>query len=128
MSICRRLFVTSSAVVLAANAFGACEAGRPQAGLVSTGYNTVQIATGDFDHDGIPDFASANFGSNTISVDLGGSNYPGSPKPADHTYTTLPNPSAIAAVDYNGDGNLDLAVGFQADTTILIFLGDGRGN
>src|SRR5437660_1711997 len=91
MSICRRLFVTSSAVVLAANAFGACEAGRPQAGLLFTGYKTVQIATGDFDHDGIPDFASANFGSNTISVALGDTFYAANPRPTDHTYTTLPN-------------------------------------
>src|SRR5437899_835327 len=95
MSICRRLFVTSSAVVLAVNAFGACDAGRPQAGLYSTGYNTVQIATGDFDHDGFPDFASANFGANTVSVNFGGESFTGSPKPASHTYTTLPNPSAI---------------------------------
>src|SRR3989442_41266 len=99
MSIFRHLFVTSCAFVLAVNAFGACEAIVPQATLLSTGYNTVQIATGDFDHDGIPDFASVNFGSNTVSVDLGGAASTVIPKPTYHTYTTLPNPSAIAAVD-----------------------------
>ncbi len=38
------------------------------------------------------------------------------------------NPQALALADFNGDGNLDLAVVNQNDNTVSVFQGDGKGN
>jgi hypothetical protein len=100
------------------------------------------IAVGDFNHDGHLDIATINLGKPRVSVLLGNGDGSLSLK------TVLQVPSATGALsltagDFNGDGNLDIAVGYgnplqpgetlQPGTidelnTIAIFPGDGRGN
>jgi Bacterial Ig-like domain (group 3)/FG-GAP-like repeat/Abnormal spindle-like microcephaly-assoc'd, ASPM-SPD-2-Hydin len=92
----------------------------------STGANWV--ATGDFNGDGKPDLAVANLGSsgaNGVSILLGdgtGHFTLKSPSP-----TTGASPFSIVAGDFNGDGELDLAVSNSGSNTVTILLGNGDG-
>jgi sugar lactone lactonase YvrE len=99
---------------------------------VTVGTNPISIVVGDFNGDGIPDFATANFNyTGTVSVLLG---------KGDGTFTQAANspitvggfPYAISSADFNDDGKLDLAVANSAYTsnppgTISILLGNGDG-
>lgn len=83
---------------------------------VPTGNAPSAIAVADFNKDGNTDFAVVNTKDNTVSIYLGSSigtftQASGSP------YSTTPfgiangeTPIAIAVGDFNGDGNLDIAV------------------
>jgi hypothetical protein len=81
----------------------------------ATGYRSLSVAVGDFNGDGNPDLAVANYcgkdptcGSDgTVSILLG--NGDGTfRKVAD--YATQGGSSAVVIADFNGDGKLDLAV------------------
>jgi hypothetical protein len=85
-----------------------------------------ELAVGDFDHDGKPDVAvTGAFGStNQISIWLGngdGSFHEG------NSYALGLSPESVVAVDFNHDGNLDLAVGVSEGYAISVLLGDGDG-
>ncbi|MBL7992119.1 MAG: VCBS repeat-containing protein, partial [Candidatus Kapabacteria bacterium] len=73
---------------------------------LSGGSNPEFITTGDFDNDGDLDLATANYGTNTVSI-LINSGF--------GTFALTGNfpvgtqPQFITAADLNGDGNLDLA-------------------
>ncbi|MBD1211072.1 MAG: VCBS repeat-containing protein, partial [Ignavibacteria bacterium] len=73
---------------------------------LSGGSNPEFITTGDFDNDGDLDLATANYGTNTVSI-LMNSGF--------GTFALTGNfpvgtqPQFITAADLNGDGNLDLA-------------------
>jgi Flp pilus assembly secretin CpaC len=43
-------------------------------------------------------------------------------------FTTGNEPVSVVAADFNGDGNIDLAVANHTDNTVSILLGDGKGN
>jgi hypothetical protein len=95
--------------------------------MTGTGSGSVAIVAGDFNGDGVLDLAisddcfSSSGSCNGASILLG---------VGDGTFTFTSSPTAggisFATADFNGDGNLDLAVatanGFE------IFLGDGSGN
>ena len=91
---------------------------------IAVGNNPWSVAVGDFNGDGIPDLAVANFVDNTVSILLG---------VGDGTFTTgslvtVGNaPNAVVAGDFNGDGKADLAVVNSYDSTITILLGNGDG-
>jgi hypothetical protein len=100
------------------------------------GTGAVSIARGDFNGDGINDFAVVNEADRTVSVLLGKSDGTFAPQV---TYATGVGPLAIVTGDFNGDGNLDLAV-TNGDctlsydnppdctgTTVSILLGNGDG-
>jgi hypothetical protein len=87
------------------------------------------VVVGDFNGDGIPDLAVANFADSTISVLPGLST--GSPSTgglgtgafgSQVTYPTSDTPYSLAAGDFNQDGNLDLAVTNQYNSTVGILL------
>ena len=91
------------------------------------------MVAGDFNGDGKLDLAVANYGNyltgstgDTVTILLG--NGDGSFTQAPGSPVTVGNsPGALAEGDFNGDGNLDLAVANAADDTITILLGKGDG-
>ncbi len=94
----------------------------------ATGSSVSYIAVGDFNHDGKLDIVALGYLVSQVQVLLGNGdgtfqaplNYP----------TFVPNEVVVA--DFNGDGNLDLAVanaGYQANpgNTVSVFFGKGDG-
>ena len=71
----------------------------------------------DFNGDGIPDLAVANYGSGTVIVLLG--NGDGTLQAAQSYAAGGYGASCVVAGDFNGDGFLDLAVTNGAVTVLL---------
>jgi uncharacterized protein (TIGR03437 family) len=113
---------------LTINARPAGRNGSAASSASSTPYGAAaqDVALGDFNGDGIVD--SANLSSTGIAVNL---------FQADGTFTTTSysingiQTTSIVAVDFNGDGNLDLAVPVMPDASgqghLAILLGHGDG-
>ena len=92
----------------------------------TAGSNPVSLAVGDFNGDGRPDLAIANAGSGNVTVLLGKatggfSTATGSP------FTVGSAPYSVAVGDFNGDGNLDLAVANLNSGNVTLLLGNGAG-
>src|SRR5258706_574261 len=90
------------------------------------------IVRGDFDRDGDPDLATANF-RGTVSIFM--NNGDGTFQPAQdysrggQSGPTFPGqPLSLATADLNRDGILDLAVANTASITVSILLGNGDGS
>jgi sugar lactone lactonase YvrE len=82
------------------------------------------IATGDFNGDGIPDLVAANYFAPSGAIVLLGK--------GDGTFTAVPAQipvdtfvQSIVVGDFNGDGRLDLAFGY--DGGVGVYLGNGDG-
>lgn len=104
---------------------------------VATEGTPRSVAVGDFNHDGLLDFAVANTTSNSISIFLGTPVVPpstdGTPvvqQFSGRTLSGLPiaSPRDIAAVDLNGDGNLDLVVASFGNNSVVVLTGDSTGH
>lgn len=84
-----------------------------------------RTATGDFNGDGIPDLAVANY-SNVVSILLGtGTGTFGSPT----TFNAGISPHDVVSGDFNGDGKPDLIVSNMDATApaINVLIGNGAG-
>jgi hypothetical protein len=112
----------------------------PQTTYTTFKVQPVAIAVGDFNNDGVPDIAVADMDlNNIVTVFLGqaaasgafngfgsGIQYPAGQSGQGY-------PVALAVGDFNGDGNLDLAVAIQSppgdpgSDNVSIMLGDGTG-
>jgi len=90
----------------------------------AAGTNPASVAVGDFNRDGVPDVAVANYGSNTVSVLLG--NGDGTFQPA-LTLAADANPEFVAVGDFNRDGVPDLVVACSGSNSVSVFLGNGDG-
>src|SRR5580700_5742655 len=124
----------ASVAVLLGNGDGSFQAPA----VYATGsFQLTSVAVGDFNGDGVPDLAvasqcasSVTCGTGAVSVLLGnGDGTFQSPIP----YSTETGISLFVVTgDFNGDGNLDLAVANQAiqpgaNSSIAILLGNGDG-
>ena len=92
---------------------------------IAVGDTPWSLAVSDFNGDGNPDLAVANFGDNSVGILLG---------TGDGTFTALSPasvgnyPDFLAVSDFNGDGIPDLAVVNSGDKTVSILLGNGNGS
>jgi hypothetical protein len=92
----------------------------------AVGTNPESVAVGDFNGDGIPDLATANWGSGNVTVLLGNglggfTAAPGSPFPVGT------NPRSVTVGDFNGDGIQDLAIANNSSGNVTVLLGNGSG-
>ena len=115
--------------------------GSFQPAILSAGsYGYLQsITVGDFNRDGILDVAAAtdcnetgNCSSGTLEIFLGRGDGTFSGGGAFALNGTVGSAGTIAAGDFNGDGNLDIAVGVNCygspcQTALEIFFGTGTG-
>ncbi|MDX6365948.1 MAG: hypothetical protein QOK30_1024, partial [Nocardioidaceae bacterium] len=88
----------------------------------------LAVVTGDFNSDGKLDLATANSGTNDISVLMG--NGDGTfVTPATHFSTgSNSNPNSLAIGDFNEDGKLDLAVSLSDPGHVAVLLGTTPGS
>jgi hypothetical protein len=93
---------------------------------VHVGLMPVAMVTGDFNHDGLPDLAVANFADNTLSILVNQAALPGK-LTALTPINTGNGPSAIAVASFMGDDRSDLAVTNYYDGTISVYTGDPTG-
>jgi len=83
-------------------------------------------AVADFNTDGKPDFATANFNANNLSIRLG-DNLGGFSSPAVPEISAGATPRGIAIGDFNRDGKQDLAAANYGSGNISIRLGNNAG-
>jgi hypothetical protein len=117
---------SSQVIIMLGNGVGGFTqaAGSP----VNTGSGTFPFALtiGDFNQDGRPDVATANGGTNNVTVLLGNGSgglvaAPGSP------FAAGTRPRSITTGDFNGDLRADLAVANENSGNVTILLGAGGG-
>ena len=89
---------------------------------IRVGGGPAALAVADFDGDGDPDLAVANSRTDDLSILLGGPG--GSFTPAPGSPIAVGNsPFAVAAGDFNGDHDPDLAVADELDSQVTVLLG-----
>ncbi|HEV2425326.1 MAG TPA: FG-GAP-like repeat-containing protein [Terriglobia bacterium] len=90
----------------------------------STGSRPEAVAVADFNGDGIPDLAAADYDANQVSVLLGtGNGVFGTAV----NYSVGTEPVGIAAADFNGDGKADLVTANFGKKNVSVLLGNGDG-
>jgi hypothetical protein len=96
------------------------------------GDSPAAVIVADFNHDGIPDIAEVNYTSvsphladeDTVDVFLGNGDGTFAPRTSRNVDF---DPTSLVAGDFNGDGNLDLAVTCAETNDVVVLLGDGKG-
>ena len=91
----------------------------------NVGLRAADLVVADFNRDGNLDVATANAGSNDLSLLLGDGRGGFS---AAVSFQAGPEPRSLVVSDFNGDGNPDLAVANRNSAAISILLGDGQGS
>lgn len=121
-----RLLLAASFAALAASAFPQVWQGYPGTSY-RTGASPVSVALGDFNGDGVTDFAAANEGTDDVSVLLGkgSSDIVGEAFAPAVQYPVDDAPTDIAVGDFNGDGISDLATANSGNYTVSVLLGKG---
>jgi hypothetical protein len=94
----------------------------------SMGLKPDGVVVADFNHDGLPDVATANNGSNTVSVRLNRNNGTLFQAHPPSSFAVGGAPTAIAVGQFdNFNNNLDLVVANSADNTVSLLMGNGQG-
>jgi hypothetical protein len=83
-----------------------------------TGSEPIYVTTADFNFDGNPDLAIANFNANTVSVLYGS----GTGTFGREDYSVGTHPACVAASDFNLDAKPDLVVVNNASFSISVLL------
>lgn len=108
----------------------ATEAGQNSAPFRSihlpVGTHPDGLSIADVNNDGNVDILVANDGSGNLSVYLGDGKA-GFSQPKGSPFSAGQDPTDIAAGDFNGDGNLDVAIANHGVKLVTILLGNGRG-
>jgi hypothetical protein len=121
-------YTDSSVSVLLGTGDGTFQAARSFA----AGIRPYSVAVADFNGDGLPDLAVADYGDSFgdyygVSVLLGTGD--GTFQAARSFAAGLVGPlRSVAAADFNGDGHLDLAVANYGNASISVLLGNGDGS
>jgi hypothetical protein len=89
------------------------------------GKNPTAVALGDFNGDGAPDIAVADYTSNDVTILLGDGTGHFVLSPA--TFATGVGPKAIVAGYFNGDADPDLATANEGSNDVSVLLGNGHG-
>ncbi|MBI3517852.1 MAG: T9SS type A sorting domain-containing protein [Bacteroidetes bacterium] len=93
-----------------------------------TNYTTGQLAKSpiseDFNNDGKPDVAIANYSSSNISILLGD----GLGSLTSFTTISSTSPSLIESADFNNDGNKDIISVNYTYSLVSVYMGNGTGN
>jgi hypothetical protein len=94
--------------------------------VTSSPYNLDGLALGDINGDGRPDLVAQDYSNNRASVFLNttptGATSAAFASP--QTFATGVGPYAVAFVDIDGDGRLDLVVGDSAGLDVAVFLNE----
>ena len=93
---------------------------------IPVGEEPGPVVIADVNHDGKLDIIVANAKSETLTVLLGDGKGHFAPAPG-KTCATGKGPNDIALGDFNGDGNVDLAIANTGTPYVTILLGDGKG-
>lgn len=88
------------------------------------GLDPQSVVVGDFNGDGLPDIATANWKSNNVSILVQDSN---TSFQAAVNYPVGNGPVSLQVGDVNDDGKLDLLVLNATDGTVGVLLGNGDG-
>ncbi|MCH8837866.1 MAG: VCBS repeat-containing protein [Candidatus Marinimicrobia bacterium] len=91
---------------------------------VGVGLSPHAVTSGDWDGDGLPDFAVADSGSDQVSILM---NDGAGVFTRTATPTVGSGPRSIGFGDWDGDGDLDLAVANSISATVSILTNDGSG-
>lgn len=84
----------------------------------------INVVVAEFNGDGIPDLATANFMSNSVSL------FPGEGGGVFISPVQIrvgDGPVSIVTADFNADGHADIAVANRRDSTATVLLGNGKG-
>ena len=90
-------------------------------------YSPQAVAVGDFNHDGKLDVAAADYYYGQVTVFLGNGNGTFQPPVYYPIDSNLESVYWLAAADFRGNGNVDLAVADYLGSNISILLGNGDG-
>ena len=97
--------------------------GRFSAGpVLPVGRDPFAVAVGDIDHDGFPDIVSANYSSDTVTVErgLGGGLFVRQP---DYRLGNGTHPMALSVCDVTGDSLADVIVAENGASRVVVLAG-----
>ena len=95
---------------------------------LTVGDSPQSVALGDIDGDGDLDLLTANYGSNTVSVQLNDGSGNFTDHPTNPALAVGDSPQSVALGDVDGDSDLDLLTANANSANVSVLLNDGSGN